>query len=157
MSDHTQAVARFRAGLSAFADALRGATAEETSFAPAPGKWNIRQLARHVADTEIVVSMRMRQIVAEDSPTLIPFDQEKWAAHLGYETADAFDSLGRFQSLREDTARLLETLPAEAFSRVGIHPERGAKPLLEWVQLFGNHVFTHADQIRGIRETWSKK
>jgi hypothetical protein len=155
MSDHTEALAQFRAGLSALQTAIEGASPEETAFVPAPGKWNIRQLVRHVADTEIVAGMRLRQIVAEDSPTLVPFDQEKWAAHLGYENADAFDSLARFQSLREDTARLLEALPAEAFERPGVHPERGTKPLLEWVQLFAKHVFTHAAQIRAIREARS--
>ena len=72
---------------------------------PAPGKWTIRQIVRHLADTEIVVGMRLRQIVAEDKPTLVPFDQDAWAAHVGYSQADAFDSLRRFQSLRDDTAR----------------------------------------------------
>jgi hypothetical protein len=98
----------------------------------------------------------MRQIVAEDRPTLIPFDQEKWAAHLDYDN-DALDSLARFQSLREDTARLLEALPENAFERVGVHPDRGSKPLLEWVQLFAKHVFTHADQVLAVREAWKKK
>jgi hypothetical protein len=157
MSNHTEALAQFRQGSSALAAALKGASAEETAFIPGPGKWTITQLVRHVADTEIVVGMRMRQIVAEDSPTLIPFDQEKWAANLSYETADAAASLTLFQTLREDTARVLEALPPEAFDRPGVHPERGTKPLIEWVQLFSNHVFTHADQIRGIREVWGKR
>jgi hypothetical protein len=157
MSDPKQALETFRRGTSLLDEALRGATEEETTFVPAPGKWTIRQLARHVADTEIVVGMRMRQIVAEDHPTLIPFDQELWAAHLGYETADAFDSLARFRSLRDDTTGVLSALPPEAFDRVGVHPERGAKTLLEWVTLFGNHVETHAKQIRGIRQAFAQR
>ena len=157
MASHTEAVAEFRRGLSAFESALEGATSEETEFVPAPGKWNIRQLARHVADTEIVVGMRMRQIIAENNPTLIPFDQERWAANLGYEHADAFDSLARFRSLREDTTRLLESLPSASFERTGNHPERGLKSLLEWVELFGKHVHTHAAQIRAAREAWNRR
>ncbi|HZL56148.1 MAG TPA: DinB family protein [Bryobacteraceae bacterium] len=157
MSNYTEPLEQFRQGSSVLETALRGASPEETSFVSAPGKWTIRQLVRHLADTEIVVGMRMRQIVAEDKPTLIPFDQEKWAARLGYENTDAFDSLGRFQSLRDDTARILEALPAEAFDRVGVHPERGEKSLLEWLRVFGKHVFTHAEQIRGIREAWKNR
>jgi hypothetical protein len=157
MSNHTEALARFRQGSSALQTALQGASSEETAFVPAPGKWTINQLARHVADTEIVVGMRLRQIIAEDSPTLVPFDQEKWAAHLGYENADASASLALFQALREDMARVLETLPAQAFDRLGVHPERGTKPLLEWLQLFSGHVFTHAGQIRGIRDLWASR
>ena len=155
MSDHTEVLAQFREGSAALASALSGASAEETAFIPGPGKWTIRQLARHVADTEIVVGMRLRQIVAEDSPTLIPFDQEKWAEHLGYETDDVAASLAVFQTLRNDLVRVLEALPAEAFRRPGVHPERGTKSLLEWMQLFARHVFTHADQIGGIRQAFS--
>jgi len=157
MEDHTDAVAKFRSGPEILEGALAGSSAEETAYVPAPGKWNIRQIVRHVADTEVVVGMRMRQIVAEDKPLLVPFDQDAWAAKLGYEHADAFDSLARFRSLREDTARILDALPGEAFAREGIHPERGTKPLLEWVRLFAGHVETHANQIRGIREAWKAR
>jgi hypothetical protein len=69
---------------------------------------------------------------------------------MGYEGADPSESLAVFRSMREDNATLLESLPAEAFDRVGVHPERGTKTLLEWVDLFGTHVFTHAGQIRQI-------
>src|SRR6266581_6979173 len=110
MSNLTQALETFRRGSDVMGEALRGLTAEESTFVQGPGKWTIRQLARHVADTEIVVGMRMRQIIAEDKPTLIPFDQELWAAKLGYEKADVFDSLERFRSLRDDTSKVLGVL-----------------------------------------------
>jgi hypothetical protein len=157
MDNHLQALEVFRRGPAVLEGALLGASSEETAFVPAPGKWTIRQLLRHLADTEIVVGMRMRQIIAEDNPTLIPFDQDAWAARLCYEEADPFDSLARFRSLREDTSRVLDALPEEAFARVGIHPERGTKSLLEWVNIFGGHVETHAKQIHGIREAWKHR
>jgi hypothetical protein len=148
---YTEALLSFRAGPGLLEDAVEGASDTETAFVPAPGKWNIRQILRHVADTEIVVGMRMRQIIAEDKPTLAPFDQDAWAEKLGYEKAGALDSLAKFRSNREDTAALLESLPAEAFERVSFHPERGTKSLLEWVRLFSGHVEKHAEQIRSLR------
>ena len=151
MGDHIGAVARFQLGPAVLEQSLEGAPQEETTFIPAPGKWNIRQILRHLADTEIVVGMRMRQIIAEDKPFLVPFDQDAWAANLDYGQADAFDSLARFRSLRDDTASLLESLPGAAFDRVGVHPDRGTKSLLEWVELFAGHVERHADQIRSLR------
>ncbi len=133
------------------AEVLHGITDAEAAHVPAPGKWNIGQIARHVADTEIVVAMRMRLIIAEDRPVLSPFDQDKWAASLGYENSHPLTSLALFQALRNDTTALLESLPAETFQRVSFHPERGEKTLAEWVTLFGNHVYTHVEQIRKIR------
>jgi hypothetical protein len=148
----TEALHKFRSGPVLMAQALHGITPEQSAHAPGPGKWTINQIMRHVADTEIVVGMRLRLIIAEDRPTLSPFDQDLWAAQLGYEKANPLVSLAVFEALRNDTTALLESLPPEAFSRVSFHPERGEKSLGEWVTLFGNHVYSHADQIRKIRE-----
>ncbi len=148
----TEALHRFRSGPVVMAEALHGLTLEDAARVPAPGKWSINQLVRHVADTEIVVAMRLRQIAAEDRPMLAPFDQDAWAARLGYETANPFVSLALFEALRIDTTAMLEALPPGAFDRVSVHPERGEKTLLEWVTLFGNHVYSHAEQIRKARE-----
>lgn len=154
MNTLTQTLDTFRRGPALLEEALRGSTDNETVWVPAPGKWTIRQLVRHVADTEIVVGMRLRQIIAEDKPTLIPFDQELWAANLGYENAGLDESFRVFRTLRDDTAAALSALPEAAFERIGLHPERGAKTLLEWVAIFGNHVQTHAKQIREIRSAF---
>jgi len=142
---------KFRSGPVVLAAALHGITPEQAAHVPEPGKWNINKIVRHVADTEIVVGMRLRQIIAEDKPTLAPFDQDLWAQHLGYDNANALEAKAVFETLRLDTTALLESLPAEAFDRVSIHPERGEKTLREWVGLFGNHVYSHADQIKKIR------
>ena len=142
---------KFRSGPIALAEALHGITPEQAGHVPEPGKWNINQIVRHVADTEIVVGMRLRQIIAEDKPTLAAFDQDLWAAHLGYENANALGAKAVFDALRFDTTALLESLPAEAFDRTSVHPERGEKTLREWVGLFGNHVYSNAAQIKKIR------
>src|SRR5208337_4448630 len=63
---------------------LTGVFGEEEDFVMAPGKWSIRQIAAHLADTEIVMTHRFRQVIAEDSPTLIWTDQDAWANHLDY-------------------------------------------------------------------------
>ncbi len=147
-----EALHKFRSGPVVLAEALHGITLEQTSLAPAPGKWSINQIVRHVADTEIVVAMRLRLIVAEDRPTLTPFDQDKWAEAMDYKDANPFVSLALFEALRNDTTLMLEKQPETAFDRVSFHPERGEKSLLEWVRLFGNHVYSHANQIREIRK-----
>ena len=113
MGNISEALSQFRSGPAALEAALAAVTAEETDFSPAPGKWNIRQIVRHLADTEIVAGMRLRHIAAEDKPTLVPFDQDTWATRLGYATADLSVSLNTFTVLRNDTARrMLDFLDA---------------------------------------------
>src|ERR1700742_497774 len=114
----TEALHKFRSGPVVLAEALHGVTEEESARIPAPGKWSINQIVRHVADTEIVVGMRLRLIVAEDGPTLTPFDQDKWAAAFDYEKANPFSSLAFFETLRNDNTLMLERLPESAFERV---------------------------------------
>jgi hypothetical protein len=137
--------------------AIDGVTPAELDFQIAPGKWTIRQLVRHVADTEIVAGMRLRLIAAEDRPPLTPFDQDKWADNLDYAASDPTEALITFRALRDDTARLLARLPESAFDRVGLHAERGEQTLRFFLELFGRHVVKHVEHIRAIRETFAKQ
>ncbi len=153
----SEALALFRRGAEILDDALRGVGEEESRFVPAPDKWTIRQIARHLTDTEIVAGMRLRQIIAEERPLMALFDQDLWADGLAYNDCDVFDSAKKFRVLRDDMAAVLGRLPESAFSRVGLHPERGAGTLGEWVERFGIHVEKHAAQIGKIRELWSAR
>ncbi len=155
--NHREMLDLFRSGPEMLDEVLRGISESESKFVPAPGKWNIRQITRHVADTEIVAAMRLRQIIAEDRPLMALFDQDLWADHLAYTERDALDSALKFRTLRADMSAILDSLPADAFARVGLHPERGAATLAEWVKRFGVHVETHVGQIRRIREGWGQK
>jgi hypothetical protein len=155
--DHNEALALFRRGPEMLDAAIAGVSAEESKIVPAPGKWTIRQIARHLTDCEIVAGMRLRQMVAEDRPVMAMFDQDLWAEHLHYSNCDVFDSAMKFRILRDDIAGFLAPLSAEKFERVGLHPERGAWTLRKWVNHFGIHTEKHVQQIRGIREVWSRR
>ncbi len=155
--DHNDAIALFRRGPEILDRAIAGVSEEESKFVLAPGKWTIRQIVRHLTDTEIVVGMRLRQMIAEDRPLMATFDQDLWADHLHYNDCDVFDSARKFRILRDDMSAVLESLPAGTFERVGLHPERGAATLGEWVSRFGTHVEKHAGLIQRIREAWSRR
>jgi len=154
---HTEILELFRRGPEILDSALRGVSEDESRFVPAPGKWTIRQIARHLTDTEIVAGMRLRQIIAEEKPQLAVFDQDLWADRLAYNDCDIFDSAAKFRVLREDMSAILDSLPAATFERLGVHPERGTETLGAWVSRFGIHVEKHAGQIRRIRESWSER
>ena len=146
----------FRRGPDILDEALAGVGEDESNFVPAPGKWTIRQIARHLTDTEIVAGMRLRQIIAEPRPLMALFDQDLWADRLLYNACSPFDSAAKFRVLRADMSAILESLPEAAFERVGLHPERGAGTLAEWVDRFGAHVEKHAGQIRRIRMLFAR-
>src|SRR5579863_2674607 len=73
---------------------------ERADKSPAPGKWSIRQIVAHLADCELVFAHRMRQVLAEENPTLVAFDQEAWARNLDYARRKPKQSLDTFRRLR---------------------------------------------------------
>ncbi len=156
MSDIPTLLERFRRGPELMAVILTGVFGEEEDYLPAPGKWSIRQLMAHVADTEIVAAGRFRQVIAEDNPTLVPFDQNAWAERLDYARRKPKQSLESFRHLRAENYELLKGLEEAAFERTGTHTERGQLSLRQMLQGFAGHAESHARQIESIREQYKK-
>src|SRR5215510_10705285 len=50
----------------------------------APGKWSVRFLLHHLADSETVLFDRIRRVLSEPRQVLWVFDQDAWAAGLDY-------------------------------------------------------------------------
>lgn len=150
MSDWTELLERFRRGPEILAAALTGAAGAEVDWAPA-GKWNVRQIAAHMADSEIMISARMRSIIAENNPTLPAYDQDAWAANLGYEKRRPSESLELFRRLRAANFSLLSDVPEATLARTGTHTERGVLTLRALTELAAEHAENHARQIRELR------
>ena len=156
MSEIGDLLERFRRGPELLAVVLTGVFGEEEDFVPAPGKWSVRQIIAHLADSEIVCAHRMRQIIAEDNPILIAFDQEAWARNLDYARRKPKQSLESFRRVRAENYDLLRELPEAAFARTGNHSERGPITLRFQLELLAEHAENHACQMQSIREEYKK-
>jgi hypothetical protein len=156
MSDIPSLLERYRRGPELLAVVLTGVFGEEEDFAPAPGKWSVRQIVAHLADTELVAAHRFRQVIAEDNPTLVAFDQNAWAANLDYARRKPKQSLETFRRIRAENHGLLKGLPESAFDRAGNHNERGRLTLLALLEGYAEHVESHARQLQEIREAYKK-
>jgi len=154
MSDSTDLLDRFRRGPSVLAAALEGVSEEESNFPPAPGKWTIRQIVAHLADSEIVLAHRFRQVIAEDSPTMVWFDQDAWASHLDYARRKPKQSLETLRRTRAENYDLLKGLPESAYDRAGNHTQRGRITLGQLLEHGSAHTESHARQIGEIREAY---
>jgi hypothetical protein len=141
--------------LAATPSALRKVVSELTGaslLAPeAEGKWSIRDVFRHLADSEIAWSWRLRLMLAQDRPRLTGWDQDAWAAALLYGDADAAEALETFDILRRENVRLLRGVPDEALDRIALHEERGEESVRFMTKLFAGHDLLHLRQIARIR------
>ncbi len=121
---------------------------EGVERAPAPGKWNARQILCHLADTEVTFAFRLRQALAEPHHTIQPFDQERWA--LVYDAFEARTAVEVFQTVRDWNRTLIESLPPETFSKPLTHPERGTMTLQVLVETMAGHDLNHLRQLQAI-------
>jgi len=151
MSEIAELLERYRRGVELVEVAITGAAGPELDFKPAPDKWSVRQIVAHLADSEAVAVGRLRSVVAEDNPSLMPYDQNAWAERTDYGKRKPSQALDTMRHLRGDNYALLKDLPEEMFSRTAIHARRGKMTLLDLLRLFAEHAENHAMQIRKVR------
>ncbi len=156
MSDIPALLERFRRGPELLAVVLTGVFGEEEDFALAPGKWSVRQIVAHLADAELVGAHRMRQVIAEDNPTLMAYNQDAWTANLDYARRKPKQSLETFRRIRAENHDLLKGLPESAFERAGTHTENGRVTLLQLLETYASHAESHARQLQEIREAYKQ-
>jgi hypothetical protein len=151
MSEIPELLERFRRGAELVAVSITGAAGQELDFAPEPGKWSIRTIVSHLTDSEIVGTMRLRQVIAEENPKLEAFDQDAWSTNLNYASRKPSQALETFRRIRAENYELLKELPESAFERVGLHSERGPLTLKQLLQGYAEHAESHAAQLRARR------
>lgn len=156
MPDIPSLLERFRRGPELVAVVLTGVFGEEEDFVTASGKWSIRQIVAHLADADLVGAHRFRQIIAEDNPTIVAFDQDRWTKNLDYGRRKPKQALETFRRIRAENYDLLKELPAAAFDRAGNHTERGRLTLAEMLEGYAEHAESHARQMQEIREAYKK-
>ena len=151
MSEIPDLLERFRRGAEMVAVSITGAAGSELDFFPEPGKWSIRQIVAHLADAEVVATMRLRQILAEEDPKMQAWDQNAWAMNLDYTRRKPSQSLETFRRIRSENYELIKDLPESSFQRAGMHSDRGRMTLRQLVQLIAEHAESHAAQLRARR------
>lgn len=119
--------------------------------AEAPGKWSIRDVVQHMADSELVGGFRLRMVLAHDRPRLTGYDQDLWANRLEYGNVDIRDALEQFTSVRAANVRIWGRLTPTDLTRVGIHGERGEESLERMRRLYAGHDVLHLRQLERIR------
>jgi hypothetical protein len=112
---------------------LRDVAPEELIRRPAPEKWSIAEIVAHLADAELAMGWRLRNMLANPGVALTWWDQDAWAERLGYAQQDVSFSAGVFRALRESNLRLLESVPrARWVECYGVHEVRGRQTVEEF-------------------------
>jgi hypothetical protein len=123
--------------------AVAGMTREQVLARPVAGKWSTLEVVCHLTDFDPILADRMKRVIAEDNPTLLGADEQRFAAALAYHQRDLEEELTILERTRAQMARILRTLPAGALARSGTHNERGPLTLERLIQTATNHIPHH--------------
>ena len=152
MASPSELIDQYLAGPAALRAAAAGLTREQVLARPVPGKMSTLEVVCHLADFEPIYADRLKRVIALDNPTLLGADENRFLAALAYQERDLEEELAIVERTRSQMGRILRTLPAEAFQRVGVHSERGPKTLEQLLALVTGHLTHHARFIHEKRQ-----
>jgi len=91
----------------------------DAGFRYAPGKWSIREVMGHLADSERVFSYRALRFARGDETPLASFDQDQWMPGSRFDQRPLGDLVAEFRAVRQATLALLRSCNPDAFARWG--------------------------------------
>ena len=113
----------------------------------APGKWSVRFVLHHLADSETVLSERIRRTISEPRQVLWAFDPDAWATKLDYSEMP----LELSRQIYEATRAGIIHLAAQHYEKSGhldfVHSETGLRTLREEFDKVADHNEHHLAQI----------
>ena len=142
-------IERYRGGHRAVVEALDGISEAELD-ASASGEWTPRQIAHHLADSEMTSAIRLRRIIAEDEPVIAGYDEMQFARALTRDRPIA-PSIEAMRWARESSLQIIERLSEDEWSRTATHEESGPYSVDRWLEIYAAHPHDHAAQIRRSR------
>ena len=149
-------IGQYRGGYAAIVEALVKITPEELDARPEPGRWTVREIVHHLADSEMTAGIRIRRLLAEERPEIKGYDQDEFARRLHYDRPHE-TALELFKYVRESTAELLERMQPADWLREGTHNEVGRYTPETWLTIYAAHAHKHAQQIRAARDAARKQ
>src|SRR6266849_5758979 len=139
------------------AAAVLGLPEKRLRYKPAPDKWCILEILGHLADMEILYAYRMRQMLADKKPVLVPIDQDDWARNLGYMDESSAELVALYGLNRYHNLQLLRRPKPGDLEKSAYHPElKKDVTVAEYVEKMGGHGANHLQQIERLKKEAGK-
>lgn len=125
----------------------------ELSRSYGPGKWSVRFLLHHLADSETVLYERIRRVLAEPHQTLSVMDQDAWARELDYAGMPLEISRDVYTSVRSAIIHLARLRYDSHGHLTFVHSVTGLRTLRMEFDKVAQHNATHLGHIRAALGT----
>jgi hypothetical protein len=98
---------------------LRGVSESDALKRYAPGKWSIKEVVGHIADTERILSYRALRIARADATPLPGFDENAFVPPAKFDARPLADLVADLRTIRASTLALFRSFDADAWRRRG--------------------------------------
>jgi hypothetical protein len=120
------------------------------SCCPQEEGWGPVEIACHLRDVEREITQpRLRKMLAEENPYLLPVESDSWAEERKYRAQDGPQALRDFAASRKATIALLRDLSPADWARTARHALFGPTTLAEQARFSARHDLLHIDQLQG--------
>jgi len=134
-------------------DAVAGLSDAQLDTPYREGGWTLRQVVHHVPDSHMNSYFRFKLALTEESPTIRPYDEAKWAELEDSRSTPIETSLRLLESVHDRWVRILRSMSDADFQRKLLHPEhKGPLTLDTMLSLYDWHGKHHVAHITSTRE-----
>lgn len=152
-AERQTAIDAIAAAPAALRAAVSGMSDEQLDTPYRDGGWTVRQVIHHVPDSHLNAYTRFKLALTEDTPTIKPYDEAKWADMEDGKSPLVEESLRLLEALHARWVFLLRRMQPSDFARRLNHPEWDAPLSLDvMLALYAWHGRHHAAHITSLRE-----
>lgn len=132
--------------------AIDGLSEEQTAWKPKPESWSVLEVLSHLVDHSIVISFRIRDILAGTEAQLPAFNQDAWVSGQYANAGKVADVLQAFHALLLYNSLLLSRLDGTDLEKTGVNAKGETVTITDIVEGFTRHVQRHLEQIDRIKQ-----
>src|ERR1700752_2800038 len=111
-SERAEAISQISEAPKRLREAVAGLSGAQLDTPYRPGGWTVRQVVHHVPESHMNAYVRLKLALTEDSPTIKPYKEDRWAELPDGRTAPPSLSLDLLEAIHRRWVLLLRSLPA---------------------------------------------
>lgn len=126
-----------------------GISNEKLNWKYRPNGWTVKQVIHHCADSHMNSVIRFKLALTEDTPTIRPYFEDRWAELIDSKDNEIYSSILLLKGLHNKWTSLLNDLSNEQLKLEFVHPEHGEKfNLAENIGIYAWHCNHHLAHIK---------
>ena len=148
MDDISKLIEAYSGGPKLLGEALRLTANADLDARPIEGKWSIREVVCHLADSEIIYADRMKRVIAENSPTFFEADPDLFGPALFCPRRPLDKEFDVVEAIRAHMLPILQSCDTVDFQRTGVHSVDGPLTLQTLLERITAHLPHHVAFIK---------